>query len=156
MKKTLAIALVLIMALSMFGCAAKPAADTYEIALVTDVGNIGVMVRWLSEHDVKVGRVVRVAPFMGLAGDKYDKDRRYANEHFFKFNIDDELAQKTAGLTIIKSTDDSKEVNGSIDLLMEHFGESCTLITLENRGHFRAKEKWLPFEFPELLDILIA
>ncbi len=42
MKKTLALALVLIMALSVFGCAAKtaPAADTYEIALVTDVGNI--------------------------------------------------------------------------------------------------------------------
>ncbi|MDD3920021.1 MAG: BMP family ABC transporter substrate-binding protein [Eubacteriales bacterium] len=39
MKKVISVLLVLMMAVAAFGCA-KPAADTYEIALITDVGNI--------------------------------------------------------------------------------------------------------------------
>ena len=116
----------------------------------------GFLVRWLSENDVKVGKVVLVAPFMGVADESDDEDRRYANEHFFDFEIDAQLAGKTSGLTIFKSTDDSKRVNESIDALMDKFGDSCKLITLENRGHFRAKEKWMPFAFPELLEEIIA
>ena len=40
MKKTVAILLVLVMALGLIAGCAKTAAETYEIALVTDVGNI--------------------------------------------------------------------------------------------------------------------
>lgn len=115
----------------------------------------GFLVRWLTENDVKVGKVVLVAPFMGLASDNDDEDRRYANEHFFTFEIDGNLSSKTSGLTILKSTDDSRQVNSSIDMLMQEFGDSCKLITLENRGHFCAPIKWVKFEFPELLEEII-
>lgn len=115
----------------------------------------GFLIRWLSENDVKVGKVILVAPFMGLAGVNDDEDRSYANENFFNFEVDRALTDKTKGLTIFKSTDDSREVNGSIDLLMDKFGDSCNLITLENRGHFRATEKWKPFAFPELLEEIL-
>lgn len=128
---------------------------TDQTILVGHSFGAGFLVRWLSENDVRVGKVVLVAPFMGLLGKDDDEDRRYANKHFFDFDIDDKLADKTSDLTIFKSTDDSVTVNGSIDMLMAQFGDSCKLVTLENRGHFRAVEKWIPFEFPELLEEIL-
>lgn len=115
----------------------------------------GFLVRWLSENNVKVDKVILVAPFMGIESPDDDEDRRWANEHFFEFEIDPSLASKTSELVVFKSTDDTPWVNESIDMLMDKFSDSCRLITLENRGHFRASEKWVPFAFPELLDAII-
>ncbi len=128
---------------------------TDQTVLVGHSFGAGFLVRWLSENEAKVGKVVLVAPFMGLASGDDDEDRAYANKHFFDFDIDNQLAHKTSSLTIFKSTDDSEKVNDSIDLLMQQFGASCKLITLEGRGHFRATEKWTPFAFPELLREII-
>ena len=66
----------------------------------------GFLIRWLSEHDVKVGKVVLVAPWLD-PGNKEVGD-------FFRFTIDPNLASKTSGLTLIYSTDDAESVIESV------------------------------------------
>jgi predicted alpha/beta hydrolase family esterase len=115
----------------------------------------GFLVRYLSENNIKVGKVILVAPYMGL-GHGEDLEQKSSESVFFDFNIDQNLARKTAGLTIFKSTNDAIGVDNSIDILMEKWGDSVKLITLPKRGHFMATIKWTKFEFTELLEEIIT
>jgi predicted alpha/beta hydrolase family esterase len=114
----------------------------------------GFLVRYLSEKNIKVGKVILVAPYMGL-GHEENPELTMAEESFFDFDVDPNLTQKTTGLTIFKSTNDSQGVDDSIDMLMEKWNGSAKLITLPNRGHFQAVVKWKKFEFPELLEEIL-
>lgn len=109
----------------------------------------GFLVRWLSENNVKVGKVVLVAPWIGDdPGDEpFDKT-------FFDFQIDPDIAKKTETLTIIHSTNDSGGVQKSVKTLVEKL-QNIRYIELENRGHFTYKSLEGE-EFPELLEELLV
>ena len=103
----------------------------------------GFLVRWLSENDVKVGKVVLVAPWMGIRPDQE------FDESFFDFTIDQNLANKTKSLTIFNSSNDISEIQDSVKLLKESLN-NIKSIELENKGHFTLKGLGAE-EFPELL-----
>ncbi len=108
----------------------------------------GFLVRWLSETDKNVGKVFLCAPAYYPwdhegAGDRWDAS-------FFDFELDRDMARKTAGLTIFESTNDDERIKKSYELLKDL--NNVKTITLENRGHFTVSTAGAINEtFPELL-----
>lgn len=106
----------------------------------------GFIVRWLSEHkDAKVGKVVLVAPSLGLDWEAGD---------FFDFEIDPNLAARTKGLIIFGSDNDRPALKEAIATFRNkiknaHYREFSGYrhFTLESMGTDK---------FPELLDELTA
>ena len=81
---------------------------TPETILVGHSFGAGFWLRYLSEHaDLHVGRVVLVGPWL-------DPDRTL-REHVFAAEFDPELDERTRGLTIFYSDDDSGNVLTSLD-----------------------------------------
>ncbi len=121
---------------------------TPEAILVGHSCGGGFLVRWLSEHkDVHVGKVVLVAPWMGIDfGLHFDPA-------FFDFELDTELASRAENLTIIASSNDHSAIQKSIELLQQKV-TGINTITLENRGHFCLSDLGTE-AFPELYDTLI-
>lgn len=127
--------------------------DRYDISdqtiLVGHSCGGGFLVRWLSETDTKVGKVVLVAPWLGLnTGDEPFDDE------FFNFEIDPNIAKKTAGLTIFISQDDSKDVRDSVQILRNKL-KGVEFREYADKGHFVLSSLGGP-EFPELLQELLA
>lgn len=120
-----------------------------ETVLVGHSCGGGFLVRYLSENDVRVGKVVLVAPWLG-----YDTGDEPFDETFFKFDIDAEIARKTAGLTIIASTDDEDGVQKSVAELREKLVD-FRYVELENRGHF-TRTSLGGEAFPELLEEILG
>ncbi|MCL2451715.1 alpha/beta hydrolase [Candidatus Saccharibacteria bacterium] len=111
----------------------------------------GFLVRYLSENPVKVGKVILVAPWLGIIPDDL---REYAPSEileptFFEFKIDRNLATRTAGLTLIESTNDKPYIQKSVEILKESLND-LRVLTLKDKGHFWAKDLG-GVEFPELL-----
>lgn len=109
----------------------------------------GFLVRRLSENDVRVGKVILVAPWLGVfSGDDLDKDTFDAS--FFDFEIDTNLVKKTNELTIFHSTNDMQEIADSVAILKEKLSD-FRYIELENKGHFTRSGLGRE-EFPKLLE----
>lgn len=108
----------------------------------------GFLVRWLSETDKRVGKVVLVAPWLG-----YGTDGEPFDESFFDFQIDPNIGTKTEGLTTIASTNDGEGVRRSVAELREKLTE-MKYIELENKGHFTLRSLGTE-EFPELLEEIL-
>lgn len=106
----------------------------------------GFLVRWLSENNIKVGKVVLVAPWL-------DPEKAIDPE-FFNFEIDPDIRSKTAGLTIMYSTDDMAEVSASIDILKAKL-RNVEFKEFKDKGHF-VLNSLKTDQFPELLSILLA
>lgn len=109
----------------------------------------GFLVRWLSENpDQKVGKVVLVAPWLGLdtGDDPFDKT-------FFEFEIDPNIAKRTARLTIFISDDDFKDVVASVQILRDKL-VGAKFIDFHGKGHFVLNSLGGP-EFPELLEEIL-
>ncbi len=102
----------------------------------------GFWIRYLSEHkDLRVGKVVLVAPSLGYSG--------WGPKFFENFQIDAELVSRTKGVTIFNSDDDD-------DSIQEAVNEIRTKVAgVEYRefhmGHFIV-ETMPSNEFPELLE----
>ncbi|TAH32104.1 hypothetical protein EYC58_05535 [Candidatus Saccharibacteria bacterium] len=114
----------------------------------------GFLIRWLSEENVKVGKVVLVAPWLGaMVGDD-----RYSPEEFdmsfFDFEIDRDVASKTKGITVISSNDDGPGVQKTVTFIHEKFN-GFKYVELENKGHFTLKSLG-SVEFLELLEEIIS
>jgi predicted alpha/beta hydrolase family esterase len=109
----------------------------------------GFLVRYLSENDVKVGKVILVAPWLGILGLDGDDHEDVFDETFFEFEIDRELAAKTHSLTLIESTNDMSQVQESIQILKNSI-DNMKIVTLENKGHFTL-DSLGTVGFPELL-----
>lgn len=105
----------------------------------------GFIVRYLSENDVKVGKVVLVAPWI-------DPDK-YLKTGMFDFEIDENIVAKTKGITILSSTDDMQEVQDSIKILKEKI-KDVKVVEFQNYGHFCCGDM-KTHEFPELLEEVI-
>lgn len=109
----------------------------------------GFLVRWLSENDIKVGKVVLVAPWIG--DDPGDEPFDTA---FFDFTINPAIAHRTQGLTIIHSTNDGDGVKQSVTTLVEKL-QDIHYVELENKGHFTLKSLGTD-AFPELLEEIVG
>ncbi|HVX58531.1 MAG TPA: alpha/beta hydrolase [Candidatus Saccharimonadales bacterium] len=90
----------------------------------------GFLVRWLGETDKRVGKVILVAPWLGLdTGDEpFDKS-------FFDFKIEPSIAERTAGLSIMISDDDMKSVLDSVDILRNKL-VGAEYREFHGKGHF--------------------
>lgn len=123
--------------------------ERYEISsdtgLVGHSCGAGFIIRWLSEHsDIRVGKVVLVAPSFGIDWD---------HKGFFDFTIDRSMAGRTAGMTIFGSTDDRPGITKSI----EHYMSAIDAIHYQEfvgYGHFTF-EYMHTDKFPELLQEIL-
>lgn len=105
----------------------------------------GFLVRWLSEDDRKVGKIVLVAPWLD--------PEKIIDPEFFNFKIDPNILLKTKGITILYSTDDCQEILKSIDILKSKL-VSVEFKEFNDKGHFTLKGL-KSNQFPELLDIIL-
>jgi uncharacterized protein len=120
----------------------KPDAETI---LVAHSCGGGFLVRWLSETQIKVGKVVLVAPWL-------DPDNELQSD-FFNFTISPELVAKTDGLTIFYSDNDEASIGQSIDKIKAIVPQGIIYKEFHNYGHF-CLENMGTVEFPELLAAL--
>lgn len=101
----------------------------------------GMIVQWLSKNkDKKVGKVVLVAPWIDLEKDDWPA---------FDFEIDTDLVQRTAGLTIFHSADDAEEIQTSVKELRSKL-KGAKYREFVDKGHF-TMSKMPDGTFPELL-----
>jgi predicted alpha/beta hydrolase family esterase len=102
----------------------------------------GFLVRWLSENDVEVGKVILVAPSIvqpkATVGD------------FLDFAIDPNMAAKTKGLVVFYSDNDSERINQSVDKLKEGVAKA-SFHEFHGYGHFTFNDMGKR-EFSELLE----
>ncbi len=115
-----------------------------ETVLVGHSAGAGFFVRYLSEHDVKVGKVILVAPWIDIKG--------HLKDNFFKFEWDENIVQKTKGITILVSLDDGQDVLTSVELITQRI-QGTVLKQFTDHGHFTLTDMGKN-EFPELLKII--
>ncbi len=104
----------------------------------------GFLLRWLSDHNIHVGKVVLVAPSIMPNPEKVTG--------FSDFTIDLNLLSKTKGITVFYSTDDEEGILKSvekikIELPVIEFKE------FSDKGHFTTGDG--VSEFPELLGEIV-
>ena len=117
---------------------------TPETMLVGHSCGAGFIVRWLSGHkDVRVAKVVLVAPSLGL-----DWDER----EFFDFEFDSALASRTAGLHIYGSDNDKDAIKQAIQQYRTDI-EGATYREFVGYGHFASED--IGTGFPELVAELL-
>jgi predicted alpha/beta hydrolase family esterase len=101
----------------------------------------GFIVRYLSENTIKVGKVVLVAPWIDPDG--------FLKNGMFDFSIDENIVEKTSGITIFSSTNDMTEVQDSIKTLISKI-KSIKVKEFKDMGHFCYEDMHTDV-FPELL-----
>ena len=104
----------------------------------------GFLIRWLSENDVKVGKVILVAPWINLEG------KASGNGMFEGLQIDPGIEAKTTGVTVFASDNDYKPMHTSLAKLKQVIS-NLSVREFHNYGHFRLKDMQTR-EFPELLE----
>lgn len=106
----------------------------------------GVIVQWLSKNlTAKVDKVVLVAPWIDLEKEDWPA---------FDFTLDENLASRTNGLTILHSTDDVQEIQTSVKELRAKL-KGSKYVEFQGKGHFT--HRTMPDDtFPELLEECLA
>lgn len=116
-----------------------------ETDLIGHSAGAGFLVRYLSEHDVKVGKVVLVAPWI-------NPDQVPETDMFDNWQIDDDLAHKAEKIYIVYSTDDDQEIIDSVHILRDKI--PAEIIECQNKGHFTFSSMKTR-EIPEVLNLLV-
>lgn len=101
----------------------------------------GFILRYLSEENVKVGKVVLVAPWID--------PEKFLDTGMFDFAIDPNLISKTTGVTIFESTNDNEEIKESIRRILSEV-DGANVKTFKDYGHFCFRNMHTR-EFPKLL-----
>ena len=102
----------------------------------------GFLLRYLSEYpDLKPKRVILVAPWIDPDG--------FLKNGMFDFSIDENIVEKTSGITIFSSTNDMTEVQDSIKTLISKI-KSIKVKEFKDMGHFCYEDMHTDV-FPELL-----
>lgn len=118
-----------------------------ETMLVGHSCSGGFLLRWLSEHKVNVGKVALVAPWINPA------DPRPA-PGFFDFQVDPDLASRTAGVTVFISSDDGEEELATAEDLKKNL-KGIQVQEFTGRGHFTMGDMKTE-QFPELAEFLLS
>jgi predicted alpha/beta hydrolase family esterase len=109
----------------------------------------GFLVRYLSEHkDLKVGKVVLVAPWMNP-----DNNPVSDTADFFTFEIDPDFVARTDGVTVFISSDDYPSVVQTVDILRDKVRD-LQFREYTDTGHF-IKGSYSK-EFPELFEVILS
>lgn len=109
----------------------------------------GFLVRWLSENkDKKVGKVVLVAPWLNPENNPLSD-----TADFFDFEIDPDLAGRTAGVTIFNSDNDQETIHTSVQIIRDKV-KGIQYEEFHNYGHFCFGDLHTN-ELPELLEELL-
>ncbi len=106
----------------------------------------GFLVRWLSENNINVGKVILVAPWLD--------PEKVIDPEFFNFKIDANIDNKTQELTILYSTDDHPEIIRSIEILQSNL-LNTNFKKFTDKGHFTLSSLKSD-KFPELLEIILS
>lgn len=114
---------------------------TPETILIGHSCGGGFLVRYLSENDVHVGKVVLVAPWLD--------PRHVLDTGFFDFEIDPTIVEKTRGITVFSSTDDMDDIHESVRIIVEKI-KDVEVVNFDNMGHFCYDDMGTD-AFPELL-----
>lgn len=115
-----------------------------ETVVVGHSCGAGFLVRWLSENNVRTGKVILVAPWM----DPHHAAADLVTD-FFDFTINPDLGIRHA-VTVFYSADDDTDVLDTVELL-EHTLIRCRVIALKDKGHFTLEDMGT-VQFPELLE----
>lgn len=110
----------------------------------------GFLVRWLSENkDKQVGKVVLVAPWL-------NPENNPASEtaDFFDFEIDENLGDRTKGITIFNSDNDMETIQKSVNILKDKI-KGLNYKEFHEYGHFCFNDLKTD-AFPELLEEILA
>ncbi len=113
-----------------------------ETILVGHSCGAGLIVRYLSENNIKVGKVVLVAPWLD--------PETYLNTGMFKFEIDPSIVSKTKSITVFASSNDMGEVQESVRIIKEKV-KDLKIVEFKDYGHFCFGDMGTN-EFPELLE----
>ncbi|MBN2016267.1 alpha/beta fold hydrolase [Candidatus Dojkabacteria bacterium] len=106
----------------------------------------GFLVRYLSEHKLKIKKLILVAPWM-------DPNNKKAAS-FFDFTIDPKLEDRAKEMFILVSEDEEVDgVKETVGILSEKFHEA-RLIQFDKMGHFTLGEMKTD-KFPELLKLIL-
>jgi len=105
----------------------------------------GFLVRYLSEHDVRVGKVALVAPWLN--------PNRALTTSIFDFEIDGRLVEKTHGVALFYSTDDDPDILTSVGILKAKL-PTLQIKDFTDKGHFTYGAMKTE-QFPELVDFII-
>lgn len=128
--------------------------DQYHIdentMLVGHSCGAGFWLRYLSDErpKLKVGRVILVAPSLGLVWDEAD---RYLM--FEDFELDKNLVKRTDGLTIFNSIDDREGIRRAVKKIRSEV-DDVGYREFRRHGHFMFDDMKTN-KFPELLEELI-
>lgn len=106
----------------------------------------GFILRYLSEENVKVGRVILVAPWID--------PEKFLTTGMFDFTLDQNLVLKTKGVTIFESTNDKDGIKESIRRITNDV-HGIEVKTFTDYGHFCFKHMHTR-AFPELLEESIS
>ncbi|MFZ4500317.1 MAG: RBBP9/YdeN family alpha/beta hydrolase [Minisyncoccia bacterium] len=115
-----------------------------ETVLIGHSCGAGFLVRWLSENNTRVGKVILVAPWMDP-----DHEETALVTDFFEFTIDPFMVEKTKGVTIFISSDDDAPMLKTVELLKENI-TGIAVVEFSDKGHFVEGDMGTN-EFPELL-----
>lgn len=105
----------------------------------------GFLLRWLSEGNCRVGRVVLVAPWLDVEGEAGD---------FFCFALDRQIDRKAVhGIDVLYSTDDYPHLQSSTAKLRRELPRLCYHRFVDH-GHFTFSAMQTR-AFPELVEICL-
>lgn len=102
----------------------------------------GFLLRYLSEENIQVGKVVLVAPWIDT--------EKELDTGMFDFTLDANLVSKTKGVTIFESTNDDEVIQKSIEKIKNEV-LNIHVVTFQNYGHFLLDDMKTN-SFPELLE----
>ena len=105
----------------------------------------GFLVRWLSEHATRAGKLVLVAPWLD--------PNRTKTVSFFDFSIDSALASRTNGVHLLVSPNDAADIHTSVAALTAALPE-VHVHQLSTMGHFTTEDMGRT-DFPELLELIV-
>jgi uncharacterized protein len=106
----------------------------------------GFLLRFLTENEIKIDKLVLVAPWT-------DPSKRETTD-FFEFEIDSEIQNRVKQVYVLYSLDDNTEgVKESLDVILPKFTKA-NVVEFKDKGHFTFEEMKTD-RFPELLEIIL-
>lgn len=107
----------------------------------------GFLLRWLSENQIKVGKLILVAPWL-------DPSRR-ETDTFFDFTLDFEIQNRISKIHLLVSEDDDTEgIKESVEKIRSVLPQ-VELHRFKDKGHFTFEDMKTE-KFPELLEIVLS
>lgn len=105
----------------------------------------GFLLRWLSENEVKIRKLILVAPWLD--------PKRGKTTSFFDFKIDQNIEERIGEIHILVSGDDNEDILESVNIIKNNL-PTARLHEFSNLRHF-TYEHMKTDKFPELFNIVI-